>query len=111
MKKYVFVFIISLLFVISSTAQEGMWLLNQIDQLGLEKKGLKIKTSEIFNPDKPALYNAVVQLGGGTASFVSPDGLLITNHHVAFGALQRVSTAETDYLTNGFLAKNRSDEI
>ncbi len=111
MKKYLFVLITSLLLVISTFAQEGMWMLNQIDQLGLNKKGLKIATTDIYSPDKPALYNAVVQLGGGTASFVSPEGLLITNHHVAFGALQRVSSTESDYLKNGFLAKNKADEI
>lgn len=86
-------------------------MLTQIDQLDLNKKGLRIKTDEIFSKDKPALYNAVVQLGGGTASFVSKDGLLITNHHVAFTAIQRSSSVENDYLTNGFLATKRADEI
>ncbi len=86
MKKSVFLFVLSFLLSAALLAQEGMWLLNQIDQLGLEKKGLKIATSEIYSKDKPALYNAVVQIGGGTGSFVSPDGLIITNHHVAFGA-------------------------
>jgi len=111
MKKYLFTLLISLLIATVSVAQEGMWLLNQIDDLDLKEKGLQIETSEIYNPVKPSLYNAILQLGGGTASFVSSEGLIITNHHVAFGALQRVSSAESDYLTNGFLARERIDEI
>ena len=111
MKKSVLLFLFAFLLSAALLAQEGMWLLNQIDQLNLDKKGLEISTSAIYNKDKPALYNAVVQIGGGTGSFVSPDGLIITNHHVAFGALQRASTAETDYLSNGFTAKSRIEEI
>ena len=111
MKNFLLTIIVSLVFVLTSVGQEGMWLLNQIDNLNLEDKGLQIETSEIYNPDEPALYNAIVQLGGGTASFVSPDGLIITNHHVAFGALQRAASAENDYITDGFLARDRADEI
>ena len=94
-----------------SFAQEGMWLLTQIGQLDLAKKGLKIPVSEVYDPGKACVANAIVQLGGGTASFVSPDGLLITNHHVAYTALQRSSSVNSDYLTNGFLARERSAEI
>ncbi len=111
MKNYLLTLLAVLVFVLTSAGQEGMWLLNQIDDLNLKDKGLQIETSEIYNPEKPALYNAIVQLGGGTASFVSPDGLIITNHHVAFGALQRAASAENDYITDGFLAMNRADEI
>jgi hypothetical protein len=96
---------------LSSFAQEGMWLLTQLDQLDLEKKGLKIKASEIYSPGKPSLYQAVVQLGGGTASFVSPEGLLLTNHHVAYTALQRASQADQNFIRDGFLAADRSAEI
>jgi hypothetical protein len=111
MKKSVFTFFVLSLFSLSVFAQEGMWLLSQIDQLDLKNKGLEIETSEIYNPDKPALYQAVLQLGGGSASFVSPDGLIITNHHVAFGALQRASSVENDYISEGFLANARTEEI
>lgn len=111
MKKYYLSFLFIILFTTFTYAQEGMWLLNQIDQLDLKKKGLEIELSDIYNPDKTALYQAIVQLGGGTASFVSSDGLLITNHHVAYTALQRASTAETNYLSDGFLARQRDKEI
>jgi len=94
-----------------SFAQEGMWLLPQIGQLDLNKKGLTIPVSELYSKDKPALYSAILQVGGGTGSFVSPDGLVLTNHHVAFTALQRASTTGSNYLTEGFLARTRNEEI
>ncbi len=111
MKKHFLSILFIFIFTIVSFAQEGMWMLNQIDQLNLKEQGLQLEPSELYSPDKPALYQAVVQLGGGTASFVSPEGLLITNHHVAYGALQRASTAEADFLSNGFTANQRSEEI
>ena len=100
-----------MLLAVFSFAQEGMWLLSQIDQLGLESKGLQVKTSDIYSPGQPGLYKAIIQIGGGTGSFVSPEGLIVTNHHVAFTALQRASSVNSDYLTNGFTAWNRQDEI
>lgn len=111
MKKYFLTIQFFFLLIIVTYAQEGMWLLSQLDQLDLNKKGLSIPVSNIYNKDNPALCNAVLELGGGTASFISPEGLIITNHHVAFAALQRSSTVSSDYLTNGFLATNRSDEL
>lgn len=92
-------------------AQEGMWLLTQIGHLDLMKKGLQIPVEKVFSQDHECIANAVVQMGGGTASFVSGDGLLLTNHHVAYTAIQRSSSAGQDYLTNGFLAVNRNEEI
>lgn len=111
MKKYLFTISSVIFFILTLNAQEGMWLLSQIQQLDLEQKGLEISPAEIYNPTEPSLYNAVIQLGGGTASFVSPEGLIITNHHVAYGALQRASSVNSDYMANGFLAENRTDEI
>ncbi len=92
-------------------AQEGMWLLTQLDRLDLAGKGLQIGSKDIYNPDGACLSRAILQIGGGTGSFVSPDGLVLTNHHVAYTAIQRASTTEADYLENGFLAKTRQDEI
>jgi hypothetical protein len=111
MRKNIFLLCVFLLVAIFIQAQEGMWLLTQIGQLDLSKKGLQLTVDEIYSKEKPALYNAIVQLGGGTASFVSQDGLLLTNHHVAFTALQRSSSANSDFITNGFLAKTRAEEI
>lgn len=110
MKRYLLISAF-LLLASASFAQEGMWLLSQIGQLDLNKKGLLIPVEKIYSPGKPCLADAVIQLDGGTASFVSPDGLIFTNHHVAYAALQRASSVTSDYLTNGFLAGERSSEI
>ena len=111
MKKISLSLVMVLLLCLSLFAQEGMWLLTQIDQLDLNKKGLAIPVSDLYNKDKPALYSAIIQIGGGTGSFVSPDGLVLTNHHVAYTALQRSSSTNSDYITKGYLALNRSEEI
>jgi hypothetical protein len=92
-------------------ADEGMWPITEIERINLNSKGLTIPVNDIFNPQGISLMQAIVRLSGCTASFVSPDGLIITNHHCAFGAVQRASTTDNDYLTNGFLAGNRSEEI
>lgn len=92
-------------------ADEGMWTMDQIDKLDLNKKGLMIPLNEVYNNDGTSLFNAIVNLGGGTSEFVSPNGLILTNHHVAYGAVQRASTQGTDYLTDGFLANSLEEEI
>ena len=92
-------------------ADEGMWPVSEIDQIDLASKGLKIPVRDIYNPQGISLMNAIISLGGCTGSFVSADGLIITNHHCAFGAVQRASTTQEDYLTDGFLAKSYQDEI
>jgi len=111
MKKQIIILILCILSVSSLFAQEGMWMLTQLGQLELTQKGLMIPVEKIYSPDKPCLANAILQLGGGSASFVSSEGLIVTNHHVAFGALQRASSVTNDYLTNGFLAKDYKAEI
>jgi len=104
-----FIFLMTLL-MISIDADEGMWPISEIGKLDLRSKGLEISTNEIFNPDGLSLIHAVVQVGA-TGSFVSKDGLIITNHHVAYGAVQAASTEEKDYIKHGFLARDRSEEI
>ncbi len=111
MKRLFALLLLPFLFIAHLHAQEGMWLLSQLDKLDFNKKGMQLAVSDIYSKDKPSLANAILQLGGGSASFCSPDGLVITNHHVAFGAVQRASSASSDYLTNGFLARTRTEEI
>jgi hypothetical protein len=91
--------------------EEGMYPITSIGSLKLKDRGLKIGVNEIYNPGGTSLIDGIVSLGGCSASFVSPDGLIITNHHCVFSAVQAVSTVEKDYLTNGFLAATRPDEI
>ena len=91
-------------------ADEGMYPISEIGKLNLRSQGLAIPVEEIFSADQPSLIYAIVSVGA-TGSLVSPDGLFITNHHVAFSAVQAASTTEHDYLTHGFLAKTRTDEV
>jgi hypothetical protein len=97
-----------------SLADEGMWLPDSLDRLPLAKlkgRGLQLTAEEIYSTTKPSLKDAVVFISvGGTGSFVSPEGLVLTNHHVAFGAVTAASTPQNDYITNGFLAKSRAEE-
>jgi hypothetical protein len=97
-----------------SRADEGMWPMFALDQLSFDSlaaRGLKLKAADIYNPDGTGLWAAVVSLGGGTGSFVSPNGLIVTNHHVAFGAIQSQSTAANNYIEKGFLARTQADEF
>jgi hypothetical protein len=100
-----------LAFALHSPADEGMWMPHQMKALNLQSQGLKMNPDDLFKKDGTGLMSAVVSLGGGTGEFVSADGLILTNHHVAFGALQRASTKEKDYIQNGFLAQARGQEI
>jgi hypothetical protein len=92
-------------------ADEGMWMPHQMKMLNLEKQGLKLNPDELYKPDGTGLMSGVVDLVGGTGSFVSDKGLILTNHHVAFGAIQRASDPEHNYLQDGFLANSYSEEI
>jgi hypothetical protein len=97
-----------------SFSDEGMWTLDQIPQLEpkLRAMGMQLSPREIWDPTTgTGLASATPWLGGCSSSFVSPDGLIITNHHCAFGAIQMNSTPEHDYITDGFLAGRRADEL
>jgi hypothetical protein len=99
----------------SVAAEQGMWMLHQIgqlDQASLHRLGLRLTPKEIWDPaTKEGLASAVVSLGGCSASFVSPEGLIATNHHCAFGALQVNATPEHDFIATGFLAHSRAEEL
>lgn len=93
---------------------EGMLLPDTISRLPvreLNRRGLKIPLTEIYDPTGVSLKDAVVIVGGGTGEFVSPEGLLLTNHHVAFNALASASDATNDYGNTGFTARTRADEM
>lgn len=108
--------LIILLFVLFGTANvgftdEGMYPLSEISKLNLKAKGLKLDPKELYNPNGVSLTDAIVSLGGCSGSFVSADGLILTNHHCVFGYVQRVSSVEKNYIDNGFLARTREEEI
>ncbi|TET70119.1 MAG: S46 family peptidase [Candidatus Aminicenantes bacterium] len=94
-----------------SLADEGMWMPHQMKDLNLKDLGLKMKPDDLYKKDGTGLMSAVVYLGGGTGGFVSREGLILTNHHVAFGALQRASTEKKDLIKNGFIAWGKGEEI
>lgn len=98
-----------------AVADEGMWLLPLLKQQKFEEMkalGLELEADEIYNPDGASLKDAVVVFGGGcTGEVISPEGLVLTNHHCGYGAIQSHSTLEHDYLTDGFWAMNRSEEL
>lgn len=101
---------------LSVHADEGMWLLQLMKEQHLEqqmkKAGLQIGAEAIYNPNQVSLKDAVGIFGGGcTGEIVSADGLVLTNHHCGFGAIQAHSSVEHDYLTDGFWAKTRADEL
>ncbi|MFM9946168.1 MAG: S46 family peptidase [Bacteroidia bacterium] len=91
--------------------EEGMFLLSQIGSLDLQNAGLKIPLSEVYNPDGVSLIDALVRLDGCTGSFVSNEGLIITNHHCAFGAAAAISSKENNYIENGFYAETLEKEV
>ncbi len=91
---------------------EGMFMPDQIAKLPLKKLGLKIKPTDIYNPAGGGLTDAVIRLSiGCTAEFVSPEGLILTNHHCGFDALVSASTPEKDLVETGFKTDGRSGEI
>ncbi len=96
------------------TADEGMWPIEMVDKLPwseLKAMGLQLQPKDIYDGKGHGIAHAIVSLGGGTGSFVSPNGLILTNHHVAFGAIQRASTSGHNYLAEGFFAAGMEDEI
>jgi hypothetical protein len=113
-KKVVFTLTLSSIAVLnisSTNIDEGMYPLSEISKLDLTTQGLKIPQSTIYNPDSISLIDALVNVGGCTGSFVSEQGLILTNHHCAFSAVQLASTPEKDYLKNGFVANSLEEEI
>jgi hypothetical protein len=101
------------IFVSGSTfAEEGMWPPEQLPELAKELKrlGLELDTQQLTDLTEHPM-NAVISLGGCTASFVSPNGLLVTNHHCALGSIQFNSTAENNLIEKGFLAESPDSEL
>ena len=107
--KYV---LIALTLTLPVLANDGLWMPQQIPALGgeLKRLGLQIDPAQ-FGDLTGFPMGAIVQVGGCSASFVSPEGLVATNHHCVFGALQYNATPQNDIIRNGFLARTRKDEI
>lgn len=112
---------IALAFIFASStftvkANEGMWLpllIKRLNHVDMQKCGLQLTAEEIYSVNNSSLKDAIVALGGGfcTGEIISGEGLMLTNHHCGFGTIQANSTTEHDYLTDGFWAMNKEQEI
>lgn len=112
-KRLVLCAVACIAFTIAS-ADEGMWLPSLVKERIKDMRGLgfKLKASDIYSDEGASLKDAVMQFGGGcTGEFISPDGLLLTNHHCGYASIQKLSSVEHDYLTDGYWAKSRSEEL
>ncbi len=94
---------------------EGMWLpmfVERLNYVDMQKMGLKLTAEELYSINNSSLKDAIVNFGNFcTAELVSPEGLLFTNHHCGYGAIQAHSSIDHDYLTNGFWAYSKSEEL
>ncbi len=115
MKKYFLLLIVSFSLVIQGFADEGMWLpqlLQTLNEKDMKKMGMKINASDIYNISKASLKDAIVSFGGFcTAEVISDKGLLLTNHHCGFDAIQNHSSIENNYIRDGFWAYNNGQEL
>ena len=112
--KKIFSFIAIAMFIVPVHADEGMWIpmLLQRNEAAMQKAGMHISAQDIYDINHASLKDAVLLFGGGcTGEFVSNEGLLLTNHHCGYSYIVQHSTVEHDYLTHGFWAMNRHQEI
>lgn len=110
-----FTFFLLLLIAKFSFADEGMWLpqlLQQLNEKQMKSLGMKISASDIYNVNKGSLKDAIVSFGGFcTGEVVSDKGLVLTNHHCGFDAIQNHSSVEHNYIRDGFWAKSKGEEL
>ena len=116
MRKLFATLLMAVLFTPQLMADEGMWLLQLMRQQNLEdqmrKQGLQMSVDGIYSPDAPSLKDAIGIFGGGcTGEVISPNGLVITNHHCGFSFIQQLSTVEHNYLHNGFWSQSYEEEL
>lgn len=106
---------ILLLIITKVHADEGMWLplfLQQLNEKQMKAMGMKITANDIYNINKGSLKDAIVSFGGFcTGEVISDQGLVLTNHHCGFDAIQNHSTLERNYIRDGFWARNKGEEI
>lgn len=110
-----FLLIALMMFLFGARADEGMWLpysINGKNLADMQRLGCKLTAEQIFSFNQPSLKDAIVQFGGGcTGELISPEGLLLTNHHCGLGQVQAHSSVEHDYLQEGFWARSKAEEL
>ena len=115
-KKIVLLVIIAVfIYPLKSKADEGMWLLQLLEKYNykdMQRLGLKLKPEDIYSINHSSLKDAIIQFGRGcTGEIISDEGLILTNHHCGYSAIQSHSTVENDYLKDGFWAQSKIEEI
>lgn len=115
LRKITFAALIFLSSIKLSLAGEGMWipmLLQQLNEPEMVSMGMRITAEDIYSVNKSSMKDAILLFGRGcTAEIISDQGLILTNHHCGYGQIQRHSSLEHDYLTDGFWAMNKSEEL
>ena len=116
MKKFIVSLVAAFMLIpFSVKADEGMWFLMFIERLNhrdMQKMGLQLTPQEIYSINNHSLKDAIVQFNGGcTAELISKDGLVLTNHHCGYDAIAELSSAEKNYLKDGYWAANRKEEL
>ena len=107
--------LIAILFSPIAKADEGMWLLHmlkQINEASMQNSGFRLTAEDIYDINNDSLKDSIIRLNGGscTAEVISSQGLVLTNHHCAYGAIQGFSSPEHDYLTDGFFAMDKDQK-
>ena len=114
MKRTLGIVLLTIISVLTSRADEGMWLPSLIAQrIGdMQEKGFRLNAEDIYSINEASLKDAVVLFGRGcTGELISSEGLLLTNHHCGYPQIQQHSSVENDYLKDGFWAMSRSEEL
>ena len=114
MKKGILTVLTAVFASLAAVADEGMWLPSLIGERikDMRSKGFRLTAEDIYSVNKASMKDAVVLFGRGcTGEIVSAEGLLLTNHHCGYGAIQSHSTLDHDYLTYGFWARSRDEEL
>ena len=115
MKKFICFLTVLTVFASGIRADEGMWMLPLLEKMNgkaLEEAGCRLSPDQIYSINHSSLKDAVVQFGGGcTGEIISDEGLLVTNHHCGYASIQQLSSVDHDYLTDGYWAMNRSEEL
>ena len=114
MRRKITIILLTLLTAVTSHADEGMWLPSLISQriADMQEKGFRLNAEDIYSINQASLKDAVVLFGRGcTGELISPEGLLLTNHHCGYSQIQQHSSVEHDYLKDGFWAMSRDQEL
>ena len=114
-RKLLFIWAFAFVSFFPAFGDEGMWIPMLIEKLNIQEmqeKGFKLTAEDIYSVNKASMKDAVMIFGGGcTAELISGEGLLLTNHHCGYRSIQKHSTVEHDYLTDGFWAMSRKEEL